>query len=86
MQYFDVLTSHAWSGGGGRSWYFVTTVEAESESAARAIARRCVRRFLKARGRELTSTVVHGAAACGAYDRFVGKYVGQFIDEALCQK
>jgi hypothetical protein len=86
MQYFDVLTSHAWVGSGARHWYFVITVRARNESAACTIAEQRMQRFLENRNRVLLSTVVHGAAPCGTYNRFVGKYVGQFIDEASCQQ
>lgn len=86
MWYFDVLTSHQWVGSGERSWYFVWSVLAESEAAARALVKARAKRFFRQQGRELLATVVHGVGPSSTYDQFAGKYVGQFIDEALCRK
>jgi len=83
MERFDVLTSHQWVGSGEKSWYFVTSVRASSESVARAVARRRMASFFQKNGRALTGTSVHGVGPMGCYDGFVGKYVGQFIAEAL---
>jgi hypothetical protein len=83
MNYFDVLTSHDWIGTGGKPWYFVTTVEARNEVAARRKATAKMSEFFRRNGRTELSSVVHGVGACGCYKQFVGKYVGQFIDEAF---
>lgn len=85
MQYFDVLTSHQWLGSGDKAWYFVTTVRASAPHTAIVIARKRMADFFDSNGRFVLSTSVHGCAPAGEYRRFVGKYVGQFIDEATCR-
>ena len=86
MKYFDVLTSHQWVGSGDKSWYFVWSVLADSEVSAKNKVKSRARRFFSEQGRELLTTVVHGVGPSSMYDKFAGKYVGQFIDEALCRK
>jgi len=85
MQYFDVLSSHSWAEGTGRRMYFVTTVRAQNQAAARAKAVRSMESFFVRHNRGLVETFVHGCGPVGSYSQFVGKYVGQFIDEALCR-
>lgn len=85
MEWFDVLLSHNWTGAGERSWYFVYTVKAASESAAVAKAKAKSRVWFKKANRELLWSTFHGVGSCGSYPEFTGKYVGQFIDEAACR-
>ena len=85
MDWYDVLLSHNWTGSGERSWYFVYTVRAGSKSEAVSKAKAKARVWFKRQNRELLWSAFHGVGVCGSYGKFVGKYVGQFVDEALCR-
>lgn len=85
MQYFDVLMSFSWIGSGDKSYYFVTTVKSDNAATARVRARRKMIRFFESNNREILSSCVHGVGHTGVYGGFIGKYVGQFIDEAFPQ-
>ena len=86
MHYYDVLLSACWVEGGDDSWYFVNTVKARTPSAAREEAKRKLRSFFKKQGRTLLYVNHHGTGAAGTYSNFVGKRVGQFIDEAFAKR
>lgn len=85
MEWYDVLLSHSWTGSGEKSWYFVYTVRAATPSAAVTQARAKARVWFKKNNRELLWSTFHGVGPCGDYGKFVGKYVGQFIAEAVCR-
>ena len=85
MQYFDVLSSCSWADDPAHRPYFVTTVKARNPAAARAKARGSLALFFAKKNGELVDVFVHGCGPVGSYAQFVGKYVGQFIDEALCR-
>lgn len=88
MKYFDVLLTVSYGSpeDGSVALYKVQCVQWESREQALKSAARWVRRR-KAKDPSEVWTVLDAQPA-GAFDNFVGKYVGQFIDEAfeLCQK
>lgn len=83
MKYFDVLSVCHWTEAGCTGWYFVHTIEARSGAdAIRKVARKMPGWFY-AQGRELQHHRICGAGDPGAYDQFIGKYEGEFIDTHL---
>lgn len=86
MNYYDVLLSACWVGTDNESWYFVSTIKAGSNSAAVAKAKRRLRSFFARENREVLYINHHGSGPAGCYSQFVGKRVGQLIDEALGER
>lgn len=85
MQCFDVLIVVTWAGSCEVSRYHVVTVEAKSAAAARSAGRSALLRRISTPAKTPLLVRIQGTAPSGTYARFAGKYVGQFIDEALCR-
>ena len=84
MKYFDVLLAVDDADGFAVAQYDVRTIRAANIDAARSYARATVRRENQVFGSKTRQVFrLLGVGPAGYYDKFVGKYVGQFIEEAF---
>jgi hypothetical protein len=83
MKYVDVLMSVVCSDGDPTPYYDVQLINLPDGADEAEAARRRVRALnAKYRSAGVTRKLI-GVAKSGTYDGFIGKYVGQFIDEAF---
>lgn len=83
MKYFDALYASVVVGPFSQGYYDIRTFRATSQRGALARARAHARKVNADFERTGLQTRLIGVAPAGEYDAFVGKYLGQFIDEAF---
>jgi hypothetical protein len=83
MKYVDVLVSVAHDDGDGAPFYDVQLLNLPDGADEHAAARRRIRVLNAKYAKSGVVRRLIGVAPSGTYDSFIGKYVGQFIDEAF---
>lgn len=83
MNFYDVLSIVKWRAESDDDVYWVTTVYARDERAAKLKAPRELTRWFNRQGVKVRSMQTLYVGPCGAYDHLAGRIVGSFIEVSL---